>query len=69
MRFLSGLLSGVLLTVLVAFLVDTLTEANNPEGSEPRKIVNWDVAAQKLRSTIGTIKEEVREDVHDATAD
>jgi hypothetical protein len=49
--------------------VDALTEAKEPQGGEPRKIVNWDVAAQKLRSTIGIIKEEVREDVHDATAD
>ena len=39
-------------------------------GYEPQKIVNWDVAAQKLRSSITTMKEEVREvrqDVHEAT--
>jgi hypothetical protein len=59
----------VLLTALVVFVFDTLTETNAAQGGEPRNIVNWDVAAERLRSTLGTIKEEVREDVHDATAD
>ena len=70
MPYLMGVLNGVLLTVLVVFLVDNLTVANAPAGTEPQKIVNWDVAAQKLRSSITIMKEEVREvrqDVHEAT--
>jgi hypothetical protein len=70
MPYLMGVLTGVLLTVLVVFLVDNLTVANAPAGTEPQKIVNWDVAAQKLRSSITIMKEEVREvrqDVHEAT--
>ena len=70
MPYLAGLLTGVLLTILVAFLVDNLAVVNAPAGSEPQKIVNWDVAAQKLRSSITVMKEEareVRQDVHEAT--
>jgi len=65
-----GVLTGVLLTVLGVFVLDNLAVANAPSGTEPQKIVNWDVAAQKLRSSITTMKEEVREvrqDVHEAT--
>jgi hypothetical protein len=61
MPYLMGVLTGVLLTVLVVFLVDNLAVANAPSGTEPQKIVNWDVAAQKLRSSITTMKQEVRE--------
>jgi hypothetical protein len=70
MPYLAGVLTGALLTVLVVFLVDNLAVVNAPPGTEPQKIVNWDVAAQKLRSSIATMKEEVREvrqDVHEAT--
>ena len=70
MPYLAGLLTGVLLTVLVVFLVDNLAVVNAPSRTEPQKIVNWDVAAQKLRFSITTMKEEareVRQDVHEAT--
>jgi hypothetical protein len=70
MPYLAGVLTGVVLTVLVVFLLDNLAVVNAPAGSEPQKIVNWDVAAQKLRSYITTMKEEareVRQDVHEAT--
>ena len=70
MLYLARVLTGALLTVFVVFLVDNLAVVNAPAGSEPQKIVNWDVAAQKLHSSITTMKEEVREvrqDVHEAT--
>jgi len=70
MSYLTGFLTGVLLTVFVVFLVDNFAVANAPSGTEPQKIVNWDVAVQKLRSSITTVQEEVREvreDVHEAT--
>ena len=70
MPYLMRVLTGMLLTVLVVFLVDNLAVVNAPPGTEPQKIVNWDVAAQKLHSSITTMKEEVREvrqDVHEAT--
>jgi len=70
MPYLAGVVTGALLTVLVVFFVDNLAVVNAPAGTEPHKIVNWDVAAQKLRSSITTMKEEareVRQDVHEAT--
>jgi hypothetical protein len=70
MPYLAGVLTGVILAVFVVFLVDNLSVANAPSGTEPQKIVNWDVAAQKLRSSIDIVQDEareVREDVHEAT--
>ena len=70
MPYLAGVLTGVLLTVLIVFVVDNLVVASAPLGTEPQKIVNWDVAAQKLRSSIAAVQEgarEVRDDVHEAT--
>ena len=70
MPYLAGVVTGALLTVLVVFFVDNLAVVNAPAGTEPQKIVNWDVTAQKLRSSITTMKEEareVRQDVHEAT--
>ena len=70
MPYLAGLLTGVVLTVLVVFLVDNFAVVNAPAGTEPQQIVNWDLAAQKLRSSVTTMKEEVREvrqDVREAT--
>jgi len=70
MPYLVGVLTGAILTVLIVFLVDNLAVVNATPGTEPQRIVNWDVAAQKLRSSITTVQEEVREvreDVHEAT--
>jgi hypothetical protein len=70
MPYLTGFLTGVLLTVLVVFLVDNVAVVTTPAGTEPQKIVNWDVAAQKLRSSITAVQQgaqEVREAAHEAT--
>lgn len=70
MPYLAGVLTGVLFTILVVFVVDNLAVASAPSGTEPQKIVNWDIAAQKLRSSVVAVEQgarEVREDVHEAT--
>jgi hypothetical protein len=70
MPYLAGVLTGAILPVLIVFLVDNLAVVNAPAGTEPQRIVNWDVAAQKLRSSVTSVQEEVREvrrDVHEAT--
>jgi hypothetical protein len=61
MPYLAGLLTGVLLTILAVFLIDHVGAANETSASEPQKIVNWDVAAQRLSASLGTLKEEVHE--------
>jgi hypothetical protein len=57
MPYLTGVLTGILLTILVLFVIDNF-------GSDARPIVNWSVLSEKL----GAAKEEVRKEVHQATA-
>jgi len=57
--YLSGVLTGVVLTILVVFLIDHVAT-----GPDQRTIVNWSVASDKLDASIDSVKEEV----HEATA-
>jgi len=52
MRFLLGVVVGVLLTVIVAYFLDQGTG-----GEEQKTMVNWDVVGEKL----GTLTAEARE--------
>ena len=63
MPYLSGVLTGILLTILVVFLIDNL-------GPEPdtRDIVNWDYVGTTLGTSVEKVGEEVRQEVHEATA-
>ena len=63
MPYLSGVLTGILLTVIVVFLIDNV-------GPEPdtRDIVNWDYVSSALGSSVEKVGEEVRQEVHEATA-
>jgi hypothetical protein len=58
MPYLTGVLTGVLLTMLVLFLVDHVGNNAGP------RVVNWDVLGVKLGASV----EQVRQDVHEATA-
>jgi hypothetical protein len=63
MRFFLGVICGVLLMVIAAFIADSLTTADEPPGTQSQRIVNWDVAAARLdRAT-----EKIREEVHELT--
>ncbi len=44
MRFLLGMIFGVLLVVVAAFIADSLATTEGAADAEPRQIVNWDVA-------------------------
>ena len=63
MPYISGVLTGIVLTILVVFLIDHL-------GDHPatQDIVNWDVLGAKVGAGVETVSEGVREEVHDATA-
>jgi hypothetical protein len=61
MPYLAGVVTGVLLTILAVFVIDHVNAEGKTLASEPQKIVNWNVAEQRLRSSLGTIKEEVHE--------
>jgi hypothetical protein len=62
MPYLSGVLTGILLTILVVFLIDHL-------GPQPdtRDIVNWDYVGATLGASVEKVGEEVRQEVHEAT--
>lgn len=63
MPYLSGVLTGIILTIVVVFLIDHV-------GDEPesRDIVNWDYVGGELGQSAGKVADEVREEVHKATA-
>jgi len=52
MRFLLGVLVGVLLTVVAVYVLDT-----GSDGADQKRMVNWDVVGEKL----GTLTAEARE--------
>ena len=58
MPYLAGVLTGMLLTILAVFVIDHVKAEGETSASEPQKIVNWDVAAQRLSASLGTLKEE-----------
>jgi hypothetical protein len=62
MPYVSGVLTGVVLTILVVFLIDHL----RPEPDT--RIVNWDYVGATLGASVDKVGEEVRQEVHEATA-
>ena len=52
MRFLLGVLVGVLLTVIAVYVLDT-----GADSADQKRMVNWDVVGEKL----GTLTAEARE--------
>ena len=63
MPYLSGVVTGVVLTVLVVFIIDHLGP-----NSGTRDLVNWDYVGASLGSSVEKVGEEVRQEVHEATA-
>ena len=63
MPYLAGVLTGIVLTILVVFLIDHL----EPE-SDTRDFVNWDYVGTTLGASVEKVGEEVRQEVHEATA-
>ncbi|HUU25179.1 MAG TPA: hypothetical protein VMW68_06390 [Methyloceanibacter sp.] len=63
MPYLSGVLTGILLTIILVFVID---HVNDDPGSQD--IVNWGLVADGLGNTVADVNEQVREEVHEATA-
>ena len=61
MPYVRGFLVGVLLAILALYVEGYIRSERETSAGEPQKIANSDVAAQRLRSPLGTIKEEVHE--------
>jgi hypothetical protein len=62
MPYFSGVLTGVALTILVVLLIDHL------QPPDTRDIVNWDYVGSTLGASVAKVGEEVRQEVHEATA-
>ena len=63
MPYFSGVLTGIVLTILVVFLIDHL----EPQA-DTRDIVNWDYVGATLGASVEKVGEDVRQEVHEATA-
>jgi hypothetical protein len=67
MRFLTGVLCGMLLLIAATFIVDSWTAQEDPTiaGQTPvalsDRIVNWDVARNRLHRSFESIRERVHE--------
>ena len=58
MRLLLGMILGALLTVGAAFVADSMASGDAASGAEPRRIVNWDVAGDRLHAVTAYVREE-----------
>jgi hypothetical protein len=63
MPYLSGVLTGIVATILVVFFIDHV----GPEAGTP-DIVNWDYVASTFGDSVEKVGEELRQGVHEATA-
>ena len=63
MPYLSGVLTGVILTILVVFVIDHVED--DPASQD---VVNWGLIAEGLETTVADVNEEVRKELHEATA-
>ena len=49
MRFITGLIVGIILTVGAAYVTDALGTAPGPDGKAAPRMVNWDVVNDNMR--------------------
>lgn len=57
MRFLFGIIVGILLTVGAAYVFDSTHKGEGPDGAAERQIVNWDVVQNELKTLSTNIHE------------
>jgi hypothetical protein len=56
MRFLAGIMVGMVLTAGSAWLFDTTRRSEGPGGAAERPMVNWDVVQAELKLLSGTVQ-------------
>ena len=59
--YVRGFLIGVFLAILALYVEEHVNPDRETLAGEPQKIANSDVTAQRLRSSLGTVKEEIHE--------
>ncbi|MGZ5918015.1 MAG: hypothetical protein ACXWJ4_11995 [Methyloceanibacter sp.] len=58
MRLLLGMILGALLTVGAAFISDSMTPSTSAGDTESRRMVNRDVAGERLHAFTAYVREE-----------
>jgi hypothetical protein len=56
MRMFFGIILGILLTVGVAYVSDSIRDTSGAEGSFDRPVVNWDVVNHGLKTLTSTLQ-------------
>ena len=57
MRFFTGLIIGIVLTIGAAYVVDAMHSAPGPNGHEARRMVNWDVVSDNMRDLSASVQQ------------
>jgi hypothetical protein len=57
MRFVFGLIVGIVLTIGGAYLVDTLHSAPGPDQKEAAHMVNWTIVSDNLRDLSTSVQD------------
>ena len=57
MRFFTGLVVGIALTVGAAYVVDAMHAAPGPDGHEARRMVNWEVVNDNMRDLSASVQQ------------
>ena len=57
MRFFTGLIVGIALTIGAAYIADALHGAPGPDGREARRMVNWEVVSDNMRGLSASVQQ------------
>jgi hypothetical protein len=57
MRFVFGLIFGVILTIGGAYLIDTMHSAPGPDQKEAAHMVNWTIVSDNLRDLSTSVQD------------
>ena len=57
MRFITGLVVGIILTIGTAYIADTMHAAPGPDQKEARRMVNWDVVDTNMRDLSTSVQD------------
>lgn len=57
MRFLLGLIAGIVLTIGGAYVIDTMHSAPGPDQKEAAHMVNWGIVNDNLRDFSSSVQD------------
>lgn len=57
MRFVAGIIIGVLLTIGAAYVIDSVHTAPGPDGRQARGMINWDVVNTNMAEASTSVQD------------